>query len=459
MRKILLALTTLLTGTISFAQKPVSINGVLKQEKPGEVKLFAVREGNPVIIARSMPEASGRFGFLFYPETEGVYLIGTGTENSPVNNYAFYFKQGDKLNVEINDSTYQLLGNSASAENKVMNQWFTKTYPLMRKTFYFFKSISTYEDFFPQFGQMEPQLTQFIQTIKTRNPVFNQNVKDYLQEDIAAIAIGYLNTPRTKHPTASTVKPDFYNRFKIANYTQKASLHKNPFGNRLLRQVIFFSMQAELSNPKFDKSDENLLNRQLSYVVSDTLKGEVVLTKLETMKSYTDYLDMLDKYKQYLMTDIQKKRAFDKQASIAEFKPGIPGYNFKYPDPEDKEFSLASFKGKVVLLDIWATWCGPCKVEIPHLKALEEEMKGKDVAIVSISVDEEKDKEKWKKFIVDQQLGGTQLYAKGWSDITKFYQITGIPRFLLFDKDGKLITHDAPRPSKPALKQLINKYL
>lgn len=105
-------------------------------------------------------------------------------------------------------------------------------------------------------------------------------------------------------------------------------------------------------------------------------------------------------------------------------------------------------KGKVVLVDIWATWCQPCRVELPHLKALEESMKGKNVEFVSISVDVEKD-----------QLGGTQLYAAGWSEITKFYNINSIPRFLVFDQEGKIVTVDAPRPSQPALKQLLEETL
>ncbi len=441
-----------------YSQPPVTITGIIKKEKLPEVKLFAVKEGKPVIIARSTPEPGGKFGFLFYPETEGFYAVGYGTEMALPNNYIVYLKAGDKLNMAIDDSTYQLTGTANSPENKVLEQWFKKSFPVMRKATTL-GGMSTYEDFFPQFNALQPQLSSFIKTVKTPNPVFNSIIKTYMEADLVAIALGYLNMPRTKHPDENTPKPSFYNQFDITRYTTTTSLFKFPYGNRLLGTMLSYSMRPYYADKNFDKSAENMLNKQMNFVVNDTLKGEVVLSRLEGMKSYVEYLDLLDKYKQYLYTDVQQKRAFDKQVALAEFKPGTPGYNFKYPDPTGNEFSLASFKGKVVLIDVWATWCAPCKAEIPHLKKLEEEMKGKNVAIVSVSVDEEKDKEKWKKFIVDQELGGTQLYAKGWSDMTKFYQINGIPRFLLFDKEGKLITHDAPRPSNPDLKKMIEKYL
>jgi thiol-disulfide isomerase/thioredoxin len=120
---------------------------------------------------------------------------------------------------------------------------------------------------------------------------------------------------------------------------------------------------------------------------------------------------------------------------------------------------MNDLKGKVVLIDVWATWCAPCKVEIPHLKKMEEEFKGKDVAFVSISVDVEKDKEKWRMMVEKDQLGGTQLYAKGWSEITKYYDITGIPRFMVFDKEGKIVSPDSPRPSQPELKVMLEETL
>ena len=142
-----------------------------------------------------------------------------------------------------------------------------------------------------------------------------------------------------------------------------------------------------------------------------------------------------------------------------EAQKGQVAADFTYPDSSGKQISLADFKGKVVLVDVWATWCGPCRGELPHLKKLEEEMKGKEVVFIGVSVDEAKDRAKWKKFIVDEQLPGIQLFASGWSKITKDYKIEGIPRFMVFDREGKIVDATAPRPSNPALKALLEEVL
>ena len=76
---------------------------------------------------------------------------------------------------------------------------------------------------------------------------------------------------------------------------------------------------------------------------------------------------------------------------------------------------------------------------------------------MSVSVDE--DRQAWVDMVVNDQLGGVQLWADGWSQITKDYAIFGIPRFMLFDQDGKVISTDAPRPSSAEIRPLIEEYI
>ena len=73
---------------------------------------------------------------------------------------------------------------------------------------------------------------------------------------------------------------------------------------------------------------------------------------------------------------------------------------------------------------------------------------------MSISVDE--DKEAWEKMVEDKELSGIQLWADGWSKITKDYAIFGIPRFMLFDIEGNVISTDAPRPSSENIRKLLD---
>jgi len=134
---------------------------------------------------------------------------------------------------------------------------------------------------------------------------------------------------------------------------------------------------------------------------------------------------------------------------------------FDYENHKGGKTKLEDFKGKYVYIDVWATWCGPCRAEIPSLKEVEEKYHGKNIEFVSISIDAAKDHEKWKGFVTEKQLGGVQLFAdKDWSsDFIKAYGVTGIPRFILIDPSGKIVKADAPRPSSPDLQKTLDSLL
>lgn len=140
---------------------------------------------------------------------------------------------------------------------------------------------------------------------------------------------------------------------------------------------------------------------------------------------------------------------------------GIMAPEFNYTNHKGGKTKLSSLKGKYLYIDIWATWCGPCRVEIPHLQKLEDSYKGKNIEFISISIDAQKDFEKWKKFVADTQLGGIQLFADNdWkSEWIQAFKIDGIPRFILIGPDGKVINPNAARPSSPELKPLLDKLL
>ena len=135
-------------------------------------------------------------------------------------------------------------------------------------------------------------------------------------------------------------------------------------------------------------------------------------------------------------------------------KEGDQAIDFKYVDKDGNKFSLSSFKGNLIYVDVWATWCGPCVAEIPSLQKLESDYHGKNITFMSVSVDE--DKEAWEKMVAEKELSGIQLWADGWSKITKDYAIFGIPRFMLFDTEGNIISTNAPRPSSDNIRKLLD---
>ena len=100
--------------------------------------------------------------------------------------------------------------------------------------------------------------------------------------------------------------------------------------------------------------------------------------------------------------------------------------------------NLKEFRGKYLVVDFWASWCGPCRSEIPHMKDLYEVYKGKDIEFLSVSID--KSKNAWKKAMRQEDMAWPQLQAPGsGKDIMKEYQFSGIPYIILLDKEGKIV--------------------
>lgn len=137
-----------------------------------------------------------------------------------------------------------------------------------------------------------------------------------------------------------------------------------------------------------------------------------------------------------LVDKFRARRAAAKEAA-ERMNIGNPAPNFKFVTDKGKKTDLDAYKGKILVLDFWASWCGPCRGEVPNLKKYYEQFKGKDVEFLSVSIDA--DKEAWKKALKEEQMP----WKQGWvedagKNVMQTYQFGGIPFILVIDKDGKL---------------------
>jgi len=125
----------------------------------------------------------------------------------------------------------------------------------------------------------------------------------------------------------------------------------------------------------------------------------------------------------------------EKQRRMRE---GQTAPTFTFNNDKGEPVSLDSFKGKVVIIDFWASWCGPCRKEIPNLKKYYEEFKNNpDVAFLSVSIDAKEDD--WRKAMAEEQMEWIQLLApnSGREAMDK-YQFRGIPFIVAIDKEGRI---------------------
>ncbi|MDO5977818.1 TlpA family protein disulfide reductase [Flavivirga spongiicola] len=118
-------------------------------------------------------------------------------------------------------------------------------------------------------------------------------------------------------------------------------------------------------------------------------------------------------------------------------KIGAVAPDFTFPDMDGNEVSLNSFKGKYVLIDFWASWCGPCRKESPNVQKQYQLYKDKGFEVVSVSIDKKEDA--WRKAVKEDNLKGTLLLAKDSKKIMKDYVFSGIPYMVLLDKEGKVM--------------------
>jgi thiol-disulfide isomerase/thioredoxin len=212
---------------------------------------------------------------------------------------------------------------------------------------------------------------------------------------------------------------------------------------------------------KKDSIEEDIaVLKSISNSKNETIKNSLLFEYAKYGITYTG--DVENFYSNFIENSTDKAnnneitKSYNQLKTIAKGKPSPTFEN--YENFAGGTTSFSDLKGKYIYVDVWATWCGPCKREIPYLQKVEKKYEGKNIHFVSLSVDKLSDHDKWQKMVKEKELGGIQLFAENsWeSKFVKDYLIKGIPRFILIDPNGDIVSSNAPRPSESRLIELFN---
>ncbi|SMO56329.1 TlpA family protein disulfide reductase [Solitalea koreensis] len=237
--------------------------------------------------------------------------------------------------------------------------------------------------------------------------------------------------------------------------------------NRTISELMFAKMEAGKLNVRsintwvadFAKEVENQKLRE-DYIVAlldhAALEGDVFTIKQEAKEAMPLVKDP---------ASVSKiNAALAKAEKNTTFNNALPGTDmsaFTFVRPDGSTAAISDYKGKYIFMDLWSTSCHPCIAEIPFLKKLEHEMQGENIVFVSLSGDN--DAGLWKNFLTKRNLSGEQILMKEGMRKNPFFNqvgLTGIPRFLIIDKEGKMVNAKCcQRPSNPLLKIYLKELL
>ncbi|MGZ5304726.1 MAG: TlpA family protein disulfide reductase, partial [Bacteroidia bacterium] len=380
-----------------------------------------------------------------------------------------YLEPGDNVSVTLNteqfDETVKYEG-KAAANNNFMAQYFLKFLENSQekaKVKYTRLANAPTQDYMQYLDSIATAKNAFF---KKHESKLSKSFQHYFSNRISyEMANEKLNYPDfKKYYTQKEVElpADYYSfleKVKVQNDSAvMMSSYLNFLNNFLFYEVQRLRKDAQVQTYKFYNAKYAVVDLYLTGKVREVIMAEVLKSAIshlpfkESEALYTGFKQTVNDKE--LLDYVAKK--YDKKKLLAE---GANAPIFTLKDTSGKTVSLADFKGKIVYLDFWASWCGPCMQEAPHAVKLQEKFAGKDVVFLYVSTDD--NDEAWRKAIRSKNLqkGVHLISKKSAENVQEKYDVEGIPSYFLIGRDGKIINGNASRPSDEITVELLNEAL
>ena len=418
--------------------------------------LLKVSNYNSTLKQQIPIDSLGNFRGLVEVETDGYYFFQIGRSYTTVR-----FKKGQNVHVSIDASdffTSIIYSGDLKKENNYNVAKSQLRSDLVGDTKEYF--VVPLNDFLPKIE-------------KTRDTLFSLLANSELSQkdtelEKKLIKYEYLQTYNNYkkfynyHKKVDPVLPDDYFDPILGMNTDDDEIFRY---SRAYRNLIIenFRLSSKIALSK-DTSLTiiDFVKNKISDLKSADIREQIASMLIREIKEENENIDDdYDKIMTLLASDRMKEKLTLRYKSAISTTSGTASVDFNYENFDGGSISLKDLRGKLLYIDVWATWCGPCIKEMPALKELVKEYANKDIEFVSISIDSKNDYEKWRKMVPEKNVGGLQLYdSEGLnSSFMKAFSVSLIPRFMMIDAEGKIITANAPRPSSKEVREYIDAQL
>lgn len=229
------------------------------------------------------------------------------------------------------------------------------------------------------------------------------------------------------------------NLLNYLEYQRMIAVGQEQYQARIARDTVW----ANYLQTGFDRLQPNR-EFQVKYLVHKYRNYPTVIYALNLLSWKRDRelimstLDnLIQRYPWMQEAKRRKQEILENIAQTSKIANGQTAPDFAYPDITGKKWGPKNYKGEYLIIDFWASWCGPCRQEIPHLKDVYAKYKQQGLEILSVSVDA---KEKaWKDALLDEKMPWRQVLAQDSKPLMAAYLFQGIPYLVVIDKEGRII--------------------